>query len=242
MKKKIVFILITALLLGACRFSTAPSPTSMPVQEIVLLTETATQPSSTQTSAPSPSPTVTATSTPDFSIVGLPAEKEGERVFDFVEQMCAAEWFTRGQQLSCPGDESDASAGYVMRLDSAFQGLPSNIHVLLTYAPQNRYQTLSSKYPPFAVQKGDRFRTVLACRKYAFCDVEFVLDYFNVQGRRTGLKQWHYIFTDAPLVVDYPLDAIAGTTVQFDLAVSAYGDSSTAYAIWIAPHIYRPAP
>jgi hypothetical protein len=44
------------------------------------------------------------------------------------------------------------------------------------------------------------------------------------------------------VVVDYSLDAIAGKTVQFDLAVRAHENPSEAYAVWIAPHIYRPAP
>ena len=243
MKKKILYFLLLGLFLVGC----APAA-AQPSKVVTSPTEVAAEPISqqlaTSTSIPTKTatatPTVTSTSTPDLSLVGLPAEKDGTLVFDFVEQMCNAEWYTRGQDLPCPGDSSQSSAGYVTQLDGEAQGLPSNINVLLAYTPQQNYETISSKYPAFTVQKGDRFRTVLACKEHTFCDVEFVLDFSNEKGS-AGLTHWRYIFTDEPIVVDYPLDAIAGQTVQFTLAVRARGNPVEAYAVWIAPHIYRPA-
>ena len=83
---------------------------------------------------------------------------------------------------------------------------------------------------------------MLARREHSFCDVDFLLSYFNEGGRRSGLTNWRYIFADEALVIDYSLDGIAGETVQFELAVSAHGNLSDGFAVWIAPHIYRPAP
>jgi len=239
MRKKIFYFLLLGLFLIGCS-PTANNPVSEVVAPTVSITETATQ--RPLTSTPVPSATTTVTPAPDFSLIGLPVEQEGEVVFDFVEQMCAAQWSTRGQQLTCPGNDTQSSAGYVMQLDSEFQGLPSNLNILLAYTPQNKYETISSKYPTFTVEKGDRFRAVLACRAHSFCDVDFVLDYFDEQGWHSGLTHWRYIFTDSPLVIDYSLDGIAGKTVQFDLAVSARGNVPDAYAVWIAPHIYRANP
>jgi hypothetical protein len=202
---------------------------------------TLTQQPPTPTAAPSATATATAAPTPDFSLVGLPFEKEGELVFDFVEQMCDAEWSTRGQDLPCPGSDAQSSAGYVMQLDGATQGLPSNINVLMAYTPQEKYETIYGKYPAVTVQKGDRFRAVLECREHSFCDVEFVLNFSDERGT-AGLKNWRYLFTDEPIVVDYPLDALAGQTVEFTLAVRARGNPVEARTVWIAPHIYRPAP
>ena len=125
-----------------------------------------------------------------------------------------------------------------MQLDGKAQGLPSNMNILLTYTPQEKYETISGEYPAFTVQKGDRFRAVLACKEHTFCDVEFVLNFSNEKGS-AGLTNWKHIFTDEPIVVDYPLDAIAGQTVQFTLAVRTRGNPAEAYAVWIAPHIYR---
>jgi hypothetical protein len=128
-----------------------------------------------------------------------------------------------------------------MRLGGEVQGLPSNLSLLLTFPPQTGFETISSKYPPFLVEKGDRFRAVLDCRAHTFCDVEFVLDYFDSHGQN-GVTHWPYLFTDQPLVIDYSLDGLAGKTVQFDLAVRAKWNSLEAYAVWIAPHIFRPMP
>jgi hypothetical protein len=191
--------------------------------------------------APSATATATSSPTPDFSLVGLPTEKEGELVFDFVEQMCDADWSTRGQDLPCPGSDTQSSAGYVMQIDGATQGLPSNMNILMAYTPQEKYETIYGKYPAVTVQKGDRFRVVLECREHSFCDVEFVLNFSDERGS-AGLKNWRYLFTDEPIVVDYPLDALAGQNVQFTLAVRARGNPVEARAVWIAPHIYRPAP
>jgi hypothetical protein len=141
----------------------------------------------------------------------------------------------------CSGTDPASTAGYVMLMDGDVQGLPSNIPLLLMYPPQVDGDTLFGKYPAFAVQKGDRFRAVLACRAHTFCDVEFGLDYYNAKGR-TGLADWAYLFTDPPKVIDYSLDSIAGQSVQFRLVVRRHGIGLQAYALWIIPHIYRPTP
>jgi len=239
MKKKILSLLLLGLFLAGC----APAATQA-LQAAPNPTDSNAQPSATQAATPTSIPTETATASPtpapDFSLVGLPAETEDELAFNFVSQMCEAEWYTRGVSLPCPGD-TQSSAGYVMKLDAEKQGLPEGTDILLAYTPQENYETIFSKYPSFTVQEGDRFRAVLACKEHTFCDVEFVLDFSNENGDG-GLKNWRFLFTDEPVVVDYPLDALAGQTVQFHLNVRARGNPVEAYAVWIAPHIYRPAP
>jgi hypothetical protein len=240
MQKKFLSLLLIGFLLAGC------SPTAnQTTKALGLPTATAeatlTQQPPTATAVPSPTATATSVPTPDFSLVGLPSEKEGELVFDFVEQMCEADWSTRGQDLPCPGRDTQSSAGYVMQIDGATQGLPSNMNILMAYTPQEKYETIYGKYPAVTVQEGDRFRAVLDCREHSFCDVEFVLNFSDERGT-AGLKNWRYIFTDEPLVIDYPLGALAGQNVQFTLAVRARGNPVEAYAVWIAPHIYRPAP
>lgn len=238
MKNKIFSFLLLGLLLSGCALRTNRSsnstalPTALPY-------ETATEVPPTQT--PSPTATVAPTPTPDFSLVGLPAEPSSAVAFDFVEQMCNAQWFSSGGQLPCPGNDGQQGSGYVTALDASVQDLRSNLNILLTFPPLNGYGTLYSKYPPFTVKDGDRFRAALTCRTHSFCDVEFGLEYYDEQGR-TGLKHWQYLFADSPILVDYPLGGLAGKSVQFSLTITAKGSPSTAYAVWIAPHIYRPAP
>jgi hypothetical protein len=243
MRKLIFFVLPLALLLSSCRMQLGnganggnglPSITAPTETPVVIASSVP-----TQTSVPTA--TVTPVPTPDLSVVGLPAEAAGTTALDFVDTMCKAQWFTEIQNLPCPGNDKLADTGYVMQLDGNVQNLPPSFNLLLTFPPQKNVNTIFSKYPDFTVKKGDRFRAVLTCRPHAFCDVEFGLNYYDGQGSN-GLKHWPYLFTDSPIAVDYSLDGLAGKTVQFNLAVQSIGNGVDAYAVWIAPHIYRPAP
>ncbi len=242
MRKSLVVLALCAFSVTGCRMQLVNQALngngSAPGQ--VAQTPSPTQhPTPKPTQTPAPTATLTPTPAPDLSAIGLPAENTGDAALDFAARMCDARWFTENGTLPCPGQESQADDGFVMGLNSDVQGLPAGIRILLTFPPQTGVETISSKYPEFEVRGGDRFRAVLTCRAHAFCDVDFLFNYFNDQGM-TGLAHWRYLFTDAPIVVDYPLDGLAGEVVQFDLAVHVDGNRSAAYAIWIAPHIYRP--
>lgn len=243
MQRKLIPILVVGLFLGGCRMQRANRLLSGDKSSAGLVTP-AVSPTDIATArptgTPAPTATVTPTPTPDLSLIGLPSEQARTTAFDFVSEMCNAQWFTKAGDLPCPGNEAQADAGYIMQLNGAVQNLPSNIDLLLMFPPRTNVETISSKYPPFKVEKGDRFRAVLGCRAHTFCDVEFILDYFDGHGH-TGLTHWHYLFTDQPLVIDYSLDGLAGKTVQFDLAVRAGGNRLDASAVWIAPHVYRPS-
>ncbi len=233
MLKKLVAFLFMGILLSGCRtFNNTAVPSATPGSPAVYSFETATD-SPTQT--PLPTSTITPSPTPDLGAVGLPTEGPGTTAFDFVASMCSAEWFTPKQQLSCPGSEDETAVGFVESLSE------NNLAVLVTYPPRDNSETIFSKYPAFSVKKGDRFRTVLSCKAHTFCDVVFSLEYYDEHGK-TGVTNWPYIFSHAPIVIDYPLDGIAGKTVQFGLAVRGNGNRLQAYAAWIYPHIYRPTP
>ncbi len=247
MYKTIFSVVIIGLFLASCAppssrvsgvlESAAASPavitTLQPATETLV-------PSATATDAPVSTATSTLTSTTDYTEVGLPAEETGTVILDFVSEVCQAQWSTQVQQLPCSGNDTQANGGYVQVLDGQVQGYSSDIGVLLTYPPQKLVQTISGKYPAITVKKGDRFRAVLNCRAHSACDVEFVLNFSTSEGS-AGLKHWRVLFADGPVVVDYPLDAIAGETVQLSLAVYSKGNPADGYAVWIAPHVYRPA-
>ncbi|HUI90294.1 MAG TPA: hypothetical protein VLX61_16365 [Anaerolineales bacterium] len=238
MKRRALSTLVIVLFLSGCVLRTNRSPVT-PEASTSLPVETATQ--VPPTPAPIPTSTATTLPTPDFSLIGLPNQSPGNSAFDFVSQMCNAQWFNRGRQVACPDADGQQDSGYVMSLTGETQGLPSNLSVLLTFPPAVHYGALFGKYPLFTVKAGDRFQALLACKAHTFCDVEFGFGYYDA-GRRTDLKDWSYLFADPPILVDYPLDGIAGKTVQLGLSISANGNSQEADAVWVAPHIYRPMP
>ncbi len=240
MPKKLLFALLLGLLLSGCRPLNGTQPSSA--------ASASPSPAATNTDVPPPTrtpvPTATMIPTPtaDFSVVGLPQEQPGTTAFDFVAEACGAEWFSSSQDLPCPAaNETQLQLGYAMPSNGQIEGLPLNLAMLLTYPPQYNDTTLYSKYPVFTVEKGDRFRAVLACRSHAFCDVTFGLEYYDGNDKR-GLKHWSYLFADAPLVIDYSLDGLAGKTVRFGLTFTGAGNRQQAYGVWIVPHIYRPTP
>lgn len=236
--KRFVFILLLVLLISGCG-SLAPVTKESATPTTSVIADTSTSIPPTQT--PLPTATATVPPTPDPSSIGLPSEPAGTVAFDFVDQMCAAEWYSGGQTLPCPGDPSQTDTGYVMRLDGGVDGVPSGFKMMMTFPPLVHYSKIFSKYPPFTIKKGDRFRTVTACLADRICDVRFYLNFLHGNGERY-LNRWHYLFTDEPTVIDYSLDSLAGETIQFDLAVVAIGGSPEMNAVWIAPHIYRPLP
>src|SRR5512143_3345268 len=242
MRKTIALVLLASILLTGCsmgrRFLGGGSGggNNLPF-------ETPSAPTATPTDAPTNTPVPTATltpvPTPNPESVGLPSELAGTDAFDFVANMCKATWFTRGNTLPCPGDPNSPDAGFVVQLPGNQQGLAPEFPVLVMYPSQDNYETIFSKYPAFTVQKGDRFRAVLACRLHTFCDVEFSLEFYGASGS-ARVARWPYRFTDEPIVVDYSLDGLAGQTVQFGLSVRGVGGRLDAYGAWLFPHIYRP--
>lgn len=241
MRRILVLAILSSVLLSACglgfarRFGSG-GPRFRP-QTPAPATQT---PTEAPTNTPIPTATMTLTPTPDPAAAGLPTEVPGTNALDFVSTMCRAEWSTKAGTLPCPGDETKPDAGFVQPLPGETQGLPAGSPVLLMYPSQDRYETIFGKYPPFTVKKGDRFRAVLACRAHTFCDVEFSLDYFSGNGS-ARVATWQYRFTDEPIVVDYPLDGLAGLSVQFSLSVRGIGNRIDAYGVWLFPHIYHPA-
>jgi hypothetical protein len=241
MRMKLASVLVLGLLLTGCSLQRANRlingrDPGLQAPGTTAPTETPTTP---PTNTPVPTATPTLAPTPNPSVVGLPAEPSGSSAFDFVASMCKAQWFTRSGNLPCPGDENNSNGGFVLSLPAERQNLPSGYPVLMMYPPQDNSETIFSRYPAFKVQKGDRFRAVLACRAHTFCDVDFGLGYYAPNGT-TGLTHWPYRFTDAPIVVDYSLDGLAGLTVQFSLSLRGAAARLDAYGAWILPHIYRP--
>jgi hypothetical protein len=227
MKQIIFLILAFIFFLSGCSSTAAIQPT-LPVTSIPP-TDTATP--LLPTAAPSPSAT--------------PSAQLGTVALDFMALLCDAKWMNGGQHLTaCPAANEDHSGGYAVPIDPSTENLPVGTPVLLTIPATNGYAALFLKYPGFTVHAGDRFRTTLRCQTDAPCDIQYALEYFDMNGEYSGpFLSWNYLGGDPEINVDEDLSSLAGKTVQFVLTLRPQNDDpSVDRSLWISPYIYRSNP
>lgn len=160
--------------------------------------------------------------------------------YDFVSNYCNASWENNNTTLPCPGSDG-ALEGYVVKLNAPVMenGATEDEPGLLTGPRDSNNGIITGQYPSFAVQTGDRFRTIINCQHHSRnCDVVFRLDYRS-NGQVKTLASWHEVYEGLFYPIDLDLSSLAGKTVKFILVVSANGRQDNDNAIWLNPHILR---
>jgi hypothetical protein len=160
--------------------------------------------------------------------------------YDFVSNYCNASWENNNNSLPCPGSDG-ALEGYVVKLNAPVleNGSTENEPGLLTGPKDSNNGIITGQYPSFAVQTGDRFRTIISCQHHSRnCDVVFRLDYRS-NGQVKTLASWHEVYEGLFYPIDLDLSSLAGKSVKFILVVSANGRQDNDNALWLNPHILR---
>ncbi len=163
------------------------------------------------------------------------------KIYDFSFDYCNAVWRSGAGILSCPGD-SGSKLGYVRFIKNPqlengqiFRG--PGLQMVPQRTP-NGY--LQGTYPPFTVQKGDRFRALINCQYLADgCDAIFRLDYRVGDGPIINIWKYGEVFEGKYYPVDTDLSVLAGQTVKFILSVQANGPAAPDRLIWAGPRIDR---
>ncbi|MBL7162186.1 MAG: hypothetical protein ISS57_06240 [Anaerolineales bacterium] len=240
MNKRIILLVLVTLFLLACNLMTTVSaPTELPAE-----TETP-QPTAAPTSTPEPTATTSPSPTTPLPVPGIPVPEPGTIAYDFVANVCEAQWANSvGYLPLCPGDLDNIAPGYVTNTEITFAESTTAIDApaLIVLPQQGGVNTaIFGIYPPFEIWPGDQFRTTLACQGDAACNVEYSLEYFDAADEyQTPNWQWDHKAGDGPQSVAVDLSSLAGQTVKLVLAVrDADKDPSTDYALWITPYIYR---
>lgn len=168
--------------------------------------------------------------------------------YDFTASYCSAEWLsgttTTSEVLPCPGKDTD-SRGFVIRLDEPKleTGSTDDEPALYTHPRWVQDGIIAGKYPPFTVQAGDHFMSVIGClyrESGSACNVRFQLNYIEVGSNIVQpLGEWVQTYDDSIQSLDVPLDALAGKKVQFVLVVMANGPATQDMAFWLYPRIKR---
>ena len=185
---------------------------------------------------------------PKVQIFALAPLDPNSVALDFSERICKAAWSNNGEYLPCPGNLDDPAGGYANRLDSFMINGNRQVEVPAILAipaqAESTFGGIFGKYPPYSIQKGDRFLAKLACQEgFPLCDAQFSLEYHtsdNLVEQVTG-AEWHvqYDPDGGYINADVSLDELAGRTLQFLLVVRDNGNPQDDHGLWIQPHIQR---
>jgi fibronectin type 3 domain-containing protein len=178
--------------------------------------------------------TTTITNTP-----GTPSTPIAGAALDFVARMCEAAWFSSAGQLPCPGTDGDGR-GFVLRVNNPkLENNTTDSRPGLLTHPQNVTNGyIQGIYPPYRVQSGDRFRSIVDCEYGATaCYVVFRLDYQVGSGGIQTLWAFVERHEGQYYQTDISLASLVGQDVKFILTVLATGSPSGDRAMWVAPMI-----
>ena len=164
-------------------------------------------------------------------------------VYDFAAHTCDATWHSDAGDLPCPGvinsDTGNANQIQNPQLETGeyFEGLG-----ILTIPQNTRNGYITGKYPPIAVQSGDRFRAYINCTYNSTgCNVLFRLDYQIGNGTVQSIWEYPEIYDNQYSVVDTDLSFLDGESVKFILGVSTNGSAKSDQPLWAGPRIERPS-
>ncbi|MFN8382432.1 MAG: hypothetical protein U0V02_10850 [Anaerolineales bacterium] len=195
-------------------------------------------------SAPAPAftaiPTLTVPPpTPTFSV--SPLDDATNTVYYFALDVCNAKWTNNGKDIPCPSVQGQNGSGYVGSLSQVELNLPYMANALLTIPAQDgNFRDIFGTFPARKIEFADFFRAQLYCMPNSQCDVTFSLGYYDGNGKfQEPFPAWPYKYTEAPRLINFPLDVLAGQTVQLTLVVRDNGDPSNDFAVWVEPRIFR---
>jgi len=174
-----------------------------------------------------------------FFVQIVVGDQAAEVLFDFIEEYCDAIWRTGAGELSCPGTDSDVD-GFVVKLNAPTLegGRTENEPALFTHPEWVNNGVISGRFPAFDVEDGDEFHAVIGCLFGApACDMTMQLNYRADGGDLMPLREWDETSDGEFRVVEVDLSSLAGSSVEFVLAVQAKGAFTDDWAFWLAPRI-----
>ena len=170
--------------------------------------------------------------TPQQTVVG----------YDFVAEMCSAQWIYDGGPIPCPMNTNKLQFGHVETLANPTleTGLPAGAPSLLTI-PQQKYNGLiRGMFPVDDIFRGDHFQATVGCQFGATsCYVTYALEYER-DGDFFTLWKWKERYDGLTAPVDVDLTRLANMkNIRLVLAVFATGPAEPDEPLWVAPRIVR---
>lgn len=163
--------------------------------------------------------------------------------YDFVENMCSAQWSYDGGPIPCPLNINKLLFGYVKRIDNPVieNGTTSSFPALLTI-PQSKYNSLiRGSFPVTDIFRGDHFQAVVGCQFNAVnCYVTYMLEY-QVGDSLFTLWKWKEKYDGLVTQADVDLTQIANLKAKLVLTILSTGPFEGDQPLWVQPRIVRSA-
>jgi hypothetical protein len=164
--------------------------------------------------------------------------------YDFVDNMCSAQWTYDGGPIPCPVNVNKLLFGYVKSLDHPVleNGTTSAVHGLLTI-PQSKYNSIiRGSFPVTDIFRGDHFQALIGCQFNAVnCFVTYELELQTGDSFQT-LWKWKEKYDGLMFQADVDLTQIADMkNARLVLTVLSSGPFEGDQPLWVAPRIVRAA-
>jgi len=176
-----------------------------------------------------------------IKVAALPTPKDTALIYDFVGNMCKAQWRTNGGFINCPSNALDTTLGSITRSYAPILpgGARDDEGALVTVPAKGGDGMIQGQFPKMLMHSGDHFKATLFCQdKAAACDVTYQLSYKDANSSDTAvLGTWTRKLADGILSVDVDLSTLDGKEAIFFLKVISGGDSKDDLANWMAARI-----
>jgi len=163
--------------------------------------------------------------------------------YDFVANMCSAQWSYDGGPIPCPINVNKLLFGYVQTVAHPVleDGTTSSFPALLTI-PQSKYNSLiRGSFPVADILRGDHFQALIGCQFNAVnCYVTFEVGYQVGDSLFTLWKskeKYDGLMTQA----DVDLTRIANLKANLVLTILSTGPFEGDQPLWVNPRIVRAA-
>jgi hypothetical protein len=212
------------------------------VQVKVVATPTNTptvSPEFTQTITSTAEPTQEATREPT-AVVPSNTRQVEILAYDFVSEICSAQWLISNVQQPCPGSGSEAQKFInLVTLPTLEDGTTLNNPAILI-GPDNTNGSSQGIYPEFLVQDGDHFRAIASCEANSTtCSALFRVSYQDASNAIVDLWAVGEFYDQKYTQIDVDLSALAGQKIKFILDVTPLNTDPTNHVFWASPGIYR---
>ena len=163
----------------------------------------------------------------------------GTTGYDFVKNICSAQWFNGTVTLPCPGTDGDARGFALSVANPVLENGVTDFRPGLLTVPQNiNNGQIAGFYPAITVQSGDHFQATINCQFGATdCFVILRLDAGLPTGVTQNLGTFAEKYDGLYTPVDIDLSSLAGKDVKFTFTVLANGPASGDRAMWVGAKI-----